>query len=78
MPLRSLMGPALYIGIIGFGITMLFMIKAFVIAWASVFIFLPAIVLGVHIVTRSASRGEADATESHLADFPYMRPLTRR
>ena len=69
------MGPALYAGIALFGITMLFVIRAYEIAWASVFIYLPFTVLIVHIVTRRDSYGDAAALERHLGDFPYERAL---
>jgi len=75
LPSRALMGPALYAGIALFGITMLFVIHAYEIAWASVFIYLPFAVLIVHIVTRRDSYGDATAIHRHLADFPYERSL---
>ena len=70
-PSRALLGPMLYAGIIAFGITMLFLIGAHDIAWASVFIYLPFVVLIVHIVTRPDSYGDSAAIARHLADFPY-------
>ncbi|MGH7985461.1 MAG: carotenoid biosynthesis protein [Candidatus Binataceae bacterium] len=70
-PSRAVLGPLLYIGIVGFGITMLFVIRAPEIGWASVFIFIPLMVLAAHIVTRAESYGGADAMALHLADFPY-------
>ncbi len=75
MPSRALFGPALYTGIVGFGITMLFVINAPEIAWASVFIYLPFYVLVGHIVARRESYGDAAAVERHLSDFPYERGL---
>jgi uncharacterized membrane protein len=75
LPLRALMGPALYAGVALFAITMLFVIGASEIAWASVFIYLPFAVLVVHIVTRPESAGGAEAVARHLADFPYEREL---
>ncbi len=45
LPSRALAGPMLYIGIVGFGIAMLFIIHAPAIGWASVFIFLPLFVM---------------------------------
>ncbi len=74
-PSRALWGPALYAGIVGFGIVMLFRIGAAEIAWASIFIFLPMSALGLHIMTRAESWGDAGAVERHLADFPYERAL---
>ncbi len=73
LPSRALLGPGLYLGIVGFGITMLFRIGAYEIAWASVFIYLPFLALAAHILTRPDSRGGADAIERHLKDFPYDR-----
>jgi uncharacterized membrane protein len=70
-PSRAMLGPMLYAGIVGFGIAMLFMIGARDIAWASVFIYLPFVVLILHIVTRADSYGDAAAIARHLADFPY-------
>jgi putative membrane protein len=75
LPSRALMGPALYAGIALFGITMLFVIGAYEIAWASVFIYLPFAVLIVHIVTRPDTYGDATALQRHLVDFPYERSL---
>jgi hypothetical protein len=75
MPSRALFGPALYLGIMCFGPLMLFWIGAREIAWASVFIYLPFLVLSVHIVTRRESYGDAAAVERHLADFPWEREL---
>jgi uncharacterized membrane protein len=71
LPSRALLGPMLYAGIVSFGITMLFVIGAREIAWASVFIYLPFLVLILHIVTRAESYGDAAAVARHLADFPY-------
>jgi Carotenoid biosynthesis protein len=74
-PSRALLGPALYLGIVAFGITMLFRIGAAETAWASVFIYLPFLALGLHILARRDSYGDAAALERHLADFPYERKL---
>jgi uncharacterized membrane protein len=70
-PSRALLGPMLYAGVIAFGIAMLFAIGARDIAWASVFIFLPFVVLILHIVTRAESYGDTAAIARHLDDFPY-------
>jgi uncharacterized membrane protein len=75
MPSRALFGPALYLGIMCFGPVMLFWIGAREIAWASVFIYLPFVVLAAHIVTRRESYGDDAALERHLADFPWERGL---
>jgi putative membrane protein len=72
---RALWGPGLYAGIVGFGIVMLFRIDAAEIAWAGIFVFLPLLALGLHIVTRAECWGDAAAVERHLADFPYERSL---
>ena len=70
-PSRALLGPALYLAIACFGITMLFRIGATEIGWASAFIYLPFLTLVVHIVTRSDSYGGQEAIENHLRDFRY-------
>ena len=72
---RAMLGPALYAGIVIFGIAMLFRINAQDIGWAAVFIYLPFTVLGIHILTRRESWGDDAAIERHLADFPYEREL---
>src|SRR5277367_565397 len=72
---RALLGPALYAGIVIFGITMLFRINAANIGWAAVFIYLPFSVLAIHILTRRESWGDDAAIQRHLADFPYERGL---
>ncbi len=71
LPSRALAGPMLYIGIVGFGIAMLFIIHAPAIGWASVFIFLPLFVMTLHTLTRSECRGDASAIARHLADFAF-------
>lgn len=76
IPSRALLGPALYAGIVIFGITTLFVIDAPNIGWASVFIYLPFSVLAIHILTRRESWGDAAAVERHLDDFPYERALS--
>jgi uncharacterized membrane protein len=75
LPSRALLGPALYASMVLFGITMLFMIGAYTIAWAGVFIYLPFGVLAIHLLTRADCRGDAAAIERHLDDFPYEREL---
>jgi uncharacterized membrane protein len=70
---RALLGPALYAGIVVFGISMLFVIGARDIAWASVFIYLPFVALILHILTWRESLGDAEALARHFADFPYLR-----
>ncbi len=73
MPSRALLGPALYAGIVAFGVAMLFWIGAAEVAWASVFIFLPVSALTLHALTRSETRGDGAALAAHLRDFPYDR-----
>lgn len=68
---RSLLGSLLYAGIACFGITMLFVIRAPEIGFVAVFIFLPMLVLTIHILTRPDSYGGEAAIARHLADFPY-------
>jgi putative membrane protein len=75
MRARALLGPALYAGIVIFGVTMLFRIDVPNIAWAAVFIYLPFTVLAIHIMTRHECWGDDAAIERHLADFPYERDL---
>ena len=75
MPSRALLGPALYAGIVLFGITMLFRIGAPSIGWSAIFIYLPFVVLAIHIITRRDSYGDDGALERHLVDFPYERAL---
>jgi len=76
LPSRALYGPALYAGIVAFGIAMLFRVGASEIGWASLFIHLPFLVLVIHLVTRSDSYGDSAAIARHLADFPYERGST--
>jgi len=73
LPSRAVLGPLLYAGIVCFGITMLFMIGAPEIAWASAFIFLPLMVMALHIVSRRECYGDADAIAGHLSDFRHDR-----
>jgi uncharacterized membrane protein len=73
LPSRALFGPLLYAGIVGFGITMLFLIRAPGIGWASVFIFLPLLIMVLHTLTRSEIYGDEQAIALHLADFPFNR-----
>ena len=71
---RAVLGPLLYAGIVCFGITMLFGIGASEIGWASIFIFLPFLVIVLSIVTRASNYGDEVAIASHLADFPFNAP----
>jgi uncharacterized membrane protein len=71
LPSRALLGPLLYAGIVTFGITMLFVIGAPNVAWASVFIYLPFAALILNALTRAQSYGDAAAIARHLVDFPY-------
>jgi uncharacterized membrane protein len=73
---RSLLGPMLYCGIVCFGITMLFVIRAPEIGWASIFMFVPFTVTVFHTLTRRESYGGADAIAQHVADFPYDRRIS--
>jgi Carotenoid biosynthesis protein len=73
LPWRWLLGPMLYAGIVTFGIAMLFLIHAPEIGWASVFIFMPLLVMVLHTITRSECYGDEDAIARHLADFPFNR-----
>ncbi|MGH7905251.1 MAG: hypothetical protein ACREP6_01345, partial [Candidatus Binataceae bacterium] len=66
---------ALYAGMVIFGITMLFWIRADEIAWTGVFIFIPLVALAVHLLTRRDSYGDASAIARHLMDFPYEKGL---
>ncbi|HKV55287.1 MAG TPA: carotenoid biosynthesis protein [Candidatus Binataceae bacterium] len=70
-PSRALLGPLLYAGIVCFGITMLFAIRALTIGWASVFVFLPFVAMALHTITRPEVYQNVDAIASHLADFPF-------
>lgn len=70
-PSRALLGPLLYAGIACFGIAMLFVIRAPEIGWSGVFIFLPMLVLAIHILTRADAYGDEGAIARHLKDFPY-------
>jgi hypothetical protein len=54
---------------------MLFRIGAPNIGWAAVFIYLPFLVLAIHILTRRDCYGDLAAIERHLTDFPYERDL---
>jgi putative membrane protein len=73
LPSRALLGPILYAGIVGFGITMLFIVHAPEIGWASLFIFLPFLAMALHTLTRPEGYRDADAIARHLADFPFNR-----
>lgn len=70
-PSRALLGPLLYLGMVGFGIAMLFAIHQTEIACVSVFIYIPFFALGVSILARASSYGDRTAISRHLHDFPY-------
>jgi uncharacterized membrane protein len=71
LPLRWLLGPGLYLGIVGFGITMAFVIEAPTIAWAAIFIFLPFVALIANILTHPGFRATPAEVARHCEDFPY-------
>jgi len=70
-PMRWLLGPGLYLGIVGFAITMLFRVGAPTIGWSAIFIFLPFLALIANLLSRPGSRATAADIERHLEDFPY-------
>jgi uncharacterized membrane protein len=70
-PSRALLGPLLYLGMVGFGIAMLFAIHATELACVSIFIYVPFVALGVSILIRSSSYGDRVAMARHTHDFPY-------
>ncbi len=70
-PSRALLGPLLYLGMVGFGIAMLFAIQATELACVSIFIYVPFVALGVSILIRSSSYGDRVAMMRHIHDFPY-------
>lgn len=71
LPLRWLLGPGLYLGIVGFGITMAFVIEAPTIAWSAIFIFLPFVALIVNTLTHPGIGATPEEVARHLQDFPY-------
>jgi carotenoid biosynthesis protein len=71
LPLRWLLGPGLYLGIVGFAITMLFVVGAPTIAWSATFIFLPFLALIANTLSRPGIRATAADIARHLEDFPY-------
>jgi uncharacterized membrane protein len=71
LPLRWLLGPGLYLGIVCFGITIAFMIGAPTIAWSAIFIFLPFVAMVINTLTRPGSQATPAQVARHLEDFPY-------
>jgi uncharacterized membrane protein len=71
LPLRWLLGPGLYLGIVCFGITIAFMIDAPTIAWSAIFIFLPFTAMVINTLTRPGSQATPAQVARHLEDFPY-------
>jgi putative membrane protein len=71
LPMRWLLGPGLYAGIVAFAITMLFRVGASTIGWSAVFIFVPFLALIANTLTRPGSRVSAADVARHLEDFPY-------
>lgn len=71
LPLRWLLGPGLYLGIVCFGITMAFRIGAPTIAWSAIFIFLPFMAMVINTLTRPGSQATQAQAARHLEDFPY-------
>jgi len=75
LPSRALLGPMLYAGMVSFGITILFIIRATEIGWASVFMFLPFLAIALHSLTRSEGLDYTNLISRHLADYPFNRKL---
>ncbi len=71
LPLRWLLGPGLYLGIVCFGITMSFRIGADTIAWSAIFIFLPFMAMVINTLTRLGGQATPAQVARHLEDFPY-------
>ncbi len=73
-PWRFLIGPALYLGIIVFNISITFYIREYTIGWASVFItLLPLFLLYSLMRIKRSSENLHNAWEAHRRDFPEVR-----
>jgi uncharacterized membrane protein len=74
VPWRFLIGPALYLGIIVFNISVTFYIREYTIGWVSVFItLLPLFLLYSLMRTKRSSENLDRACEAHRRDFPEVR-----
>lgn len=73
LPMRWMLGPGLYAGIVSFALVTLFRIGAANIAWAGIFIYLPFLAMALNILTRPELRPGAGEIRRHLLDFPYDR-----
>lgn len=71
LPLRWLLGPGLYLGIVCFGITVAFWIGAPTIAWSAIFIYVPFAAMALNTLTLPGSQATAADIARHLQDFSY-------
>jgi uncharacterized membrane protein len=70
-PSRYLIGPALYLGIVIFNLSVTFFIQEYTLGWAGVFILvLPAALLGAMMKLKRREGARESAVAAHLRDFP--------
>jgi uncharacterized membrane protein len=70
-PWRYLIGPALYIGVLLFNLSVTFYIGEYALGWTDVFIIaLPSVLLYFMMRHKLSSEEQGDAVKAHLSDFP--------
>jgi uncharacterized membrane protein len=72
-PWRHLVGPALYLCVLIFNLSITFSIREYTLGWVGVFIFLLPLVLLFSIIKLKLSLGNTDdAIDDHVSDFPNV------
>ena len=71
IPFRSLLGPALYLSVIIFNLSIAFIIGERLMAVAGIYVFtLPVVIVAVLVVQRT-NRYAREELAAHLRDFPW-------
>lgn len=77
IPYRGLLGPALYLGVYGFNVTMTFLIEEYLLGLVDLFLLIPLGLVAVVQLTRPANQATPEDFEAHCNDFPAT-PLRHR
>ena len=78
LPFRSLFGPALYVSVLAFNLTVAMLIGEWTVAMTGLFIvFLPLVMIAT-LTVRRLNRYTQDELAAHLQDYPYSPAAAKR
>jgi putative membrane protein len=77
-PLKSLLGPVLYLSVLGFNLTMATIIGEMTIAVTGLFIVFLPLILVLTLACRRVNRYSKDELAAHVRDIPWSAAAGRR